>query len=67
MGKCQSYRIMQDKYAVLACLRTLANVEYHIPSFSYMMLRALNEGIDDVARLCANIAAHNLTDVVSLK
>jgi hypothetical protein len=64
---CQPYQIMGDKYAVLACLGTLANVEYHILSFSYMMLRALNKGVDDVARLCANIAAHNLTDVVSLK
>jgi hypothetical protein len=27
----------------------------------------LNEGVDDVARLCANIAAHNLANVVSLK
>jgi hypothetical protein len=58
---------MADKYAVLAYLGTLVNVGYHIPSFSYMMLRALNEGVDDVARLCANIAAHNLANVVSLK
>ena len=32
-GTSQSYQVTAEKYAVLECLRALANVGYNIPSF----------------------------------
>jgi len=59
---------MAKKYVVLNCLRALGNVGYNIPSFSSMMIRALDEGVrHDVAGLCATVAQHNQFDVVSSK
>ena len=37
-------RLWQKKYVVLQCLRALGNVGYNIPSFSSMMIKALDEG-----------------------
>ena len=59
---------MAEKYVVLQCLRALGNVGYNIPSFSSIMIRALDEGVrHDVAGLCAMVAQHNQFDVVSSK
>ena len=68
MGPRQAYQVMAEKYAVLQCLRTFGNVGYNIPSFSSMMIRALDEGVrHDIACLCAMVAQHNQFDVVSSK
>ena len=59
---------MAKKYVVLNCLRALGNVGYNIPSFSSMMIRALDEGVrHDVAGLCATVAQHKQFDVVRSK
>ena len=60
---------MVEKYAVLQCLRAFfGNVGYNIPSFSSMMIRALDEGVrHDVAGLCATVAQHKQFDVVRSK
>jgi len=59
---------MAEKYVVLQCLRALGNVGYNIPSFSSMMIRALDEGVrHDVAGLCATVAQHKQFDVVRSK
>ena len=59
---------MAEKYAMLKCLRALGNVGYNIPSFSYMMIRALDEGVrHDVAGLCATVAQHKQFNVVRSK
>jgi hypothetical protein len=56
-GINQPYQVTAEKYVVLECLRALANVGYNIPSFSSMLLRALDEGVlHDVAGLCATVA-----------
>jgi len=59
---------MAEKYVVLQCLRALGNVGYNIPSFSSMMIRALDEGVRHaVAGLCATVAQHKQFDVVRSK
>ena len=53
----QAYQVMAEKYAVLECLRALANVGYNIPSFSSVVLRALDGDVHhDVVGLCATVA-----------
>ena len=59
---------MAKKYVVLQYLRALGNVGYNIPSFSSMMIRALDEAVrHNVAGLCATVAQHKQFDVVRLK
>jgi hypothetical protein len=59
---------MAEKYVVLQCLRALVNVRYNIPSFSSMLIKALEGGVrHDVAGLYARFAQHNKYDVVSSK
>ena len=50
-------RLWQKKYVVLQCLRALGNVGYNIPSFSSVVLRALDGDVHhDVVGLCATVA-----------
>jgi len=68
MGRPQPYQVMAEENAVLQCLRALMNVGYKIPSFSSMLIRALEDGVrHDVAGLCATLAQQNQYDVVSSK
>jgi len=68
MGPRQAYQVMAEKYVVLQCLRAFGNVGYNIPSFSSMMIRALDKGVrHDVACLCAMVAQHKQFDVVRSK
>jgi len=51
------HKIMAEKYAVQTCLRTLANMGYNLPTFSFVKIDAINADLfHDVSGFCASIA-----------
>ena len=57
-----------EKYVVMACLWTLANIGYNLPTLSSMMIEAINAGLfQDVSGFCESIARNNRNDVVNSK
>jgi hypothetical protein len=45
MGNRTPHKMNAKKYVVMACLMALANVGYNIPTFSSMLIQALNEDL----------------------
>jgi hypothetical protein len=59
-------KAIAQKYAILACVNKLANIGYTLPTYSSMLIQAMDAGsYHDVAGFCARIAQNNQNDVVS--
>ena len=55
-----------EKYVVMACLWTLANIGYTMPTYSSVSIQAMDaSSYHDVAGFCARVAQNNRNDVVS--
>ena len=59
------HKTSAEKYAVMACLRTHANIGYTLPILSSMTKQAIDvDSYHDVAGFCGRIARTNRNDVV---
>ena len=67
-GMKASHKTSAEKYAVMACLITLANIGYNLPTLSTMKVQAIDAAsFRDVSGFCAHIARNNRNDVVKSK
>jgi hypothetical protein len=55
-----------EKHGVLACVNKLATIGYNLPTYSSVMVQAINAGLyHDVKGFCLRLAQNNQNDVVS--
>ena len=65
-GRAVELKFTAEEEAVKACLRVLESVGFSIPTFSSMMMQAINVDMrQDCARFCASLAENNRDYVVS--
>ena len=66
MGVKAPDKAVAQKYAVLACVNKLANIGYSLPTYSSVLIQAMDAGsYHDVAGFCARMAQNSQNDVVS--
>ena len=66
MGVKAPDKAVAQKYAVLACVNKIVNIGYSLPTYSSVLIQAMEAGsYHDVAGFCARVAQNNRNDVVS--
>ena len=59
-------KAIAQKYAVLACVNKHTNIGYTLPTYSSVLIQAMDAGsYHNVVGFCARIAQNNQNDVVS--